>query len=142
MIDATYKLNELGMPLYLMLIVDSNVQSEIVSMFLTVLESQPAIAKMVQAFKRHNSNWSSTRVVISDKDFTERAVFQAEFPDASLIICLFHTLRSFRREVSCEKLGLRPGERDHALEILTKLAYSASASEYAQHYRDLQDSGL
>ena len=31
MIDATYKLNDLRMPLYLMLIVDSNGQSEIVA---------------------------------------------------------------------------------------------------------------
>ena len=40
---------------------------------------------------------------MSDKDFTERAVYQAKFPDASLIICLFHTLQS---EVTCEKLGI------------------------------------
>ena len=33
MVDATYKLNELRMPLYLMLIVDSNGQSEIVGVF-------------------------------------------------------------------------------------------------------------
>ena len=81
-------------------------------------------------------------MVMSDKDFTERAVFQAEFPDASLIICLFHTLRSFKREITCEKLGISPGEREHALEILTKLTYSSSAAEYAQHYQELQDSGL
>ena len=60
-------------------------------------------------------------MVISDKDFTERTVFSTEFPQASLLICLFHTLQSIRREVTCEKLGLRPGERDNALEILTKL---------------------
>lgn len=142
MIDATYKLNELRMPLYLMLIVDSNGQSEIVGVFLTVIETQEAITEMVHAFKHHNTKWSSTNVVISDKDFTERAVFHAEFPDAALIICLFHTLRSFKREVTCEKLGISPGEREHALEILTKLAYSSSAAEYAQHYQDLQDSRL
>lgn len=35
MIDATYKLNELRMPLYLMIVLDSNGQSEIVAVFLT-----------------------------------------------------------------------------------------------------------
>ena len=92
LIDATYKLNELRMPLYLMLIIDGNVQSEIVAAFLTTLETREAITAMVQAFKLHNPNWSHTKVVISDKDFTERSVFEAEFPGASLIICLFHTL--------------------------------------------------
>ena len=140
--DATYKLNELRMPLYLMLIIDGNGQSEIVAAFLTTLETHEAITAMVQAFKLHNPNWSHTKVVISDKDFTERSVFEAEFPGASLIICLFHTLRSMKREVTCEKLGLRPGERDHALEILTKLAYSSSTDEYDQHFLELQGCGL
>ena len=103
MVDATYKLNELRMPLYLMLVVDSNGQNEIIAMYLTALETEEAISKMVQAFKSHNTQWSETVVVISDKDFTERVVFQREFPDASLNICLFHTMRSMRREVSCNK---------------------------------------
>ena len=92
MVDATYKLNELRMPLYLMLTVDSNGQSEIVGAFLTTSETEEVIRKMVQIFKRENTGWSSTKVVITDKDFTERAVFQKEFPGASLLICLFHTL--------------------------------------------------
>ena len=43
-------------------------------------------------------------------------------------------LRSFRREITCDKMGIRAGERDHALEILLKLAYSRSESDYNQHY--------
>ena len=38
-------------------------------------ETEKAILKMVQAFKSHNPNWSATTAIISDKDFTERAVF-------------------------------------------------------------------
>ncbi len=70
MVDATYKLNELRIPLYLMIVVDSNGQSEIVGAFLTAIETQEAITKMVQVFKSHNPNWSQTNVIISDKDFT------------------------------------------------------------------------
>ena len=65
------------MPLYLMLIIDGNGQSEIVAAFLTTLETRETITAMVQAFKLHNPNWSHTKVVISDKDFTERSVFEA-----------------------------------------------------------------
>ena len=39
MVDATYKLNEFSMPLYL-LIVDGNGQSEIIGMYLTSTETQ------------------------------------------------------------------------------------------------------
>ena len=141
-IDATYKLNELRMPLYLMLVVDGNGQSEIVMVFITAVETEIAITNLVQTFKTNNPRWAETRVVMTDKDLTSRAVFQQEFPAASLHICLFHVLRSFRREITCEKLGLRSGEHDHALELMTKLAYSKSESEYDDHYQSLLESGL
>ena len=76
MIDATYKLNDLRMPLYLMMIVDANGQSEIIATFLTVFETEDAITKMAEKIKSHNDNWPQTKVIISDKDFTERMVFK------------------------------------------------------------------
>jgi len=138
--DATYKLNELRMPLYLMLVIDGNGQSEIVSLFLTSLETKAVITDMINVFKSTNPSWSKVGVIVTDKDFTEKAVFNEEFPDASLHICLFHALRSFCREVTCDKLGIRPGECDHSLEIITKLAYSCSEDEYDDHYATLLDS--
>ena len=137
MVDSTYKLNNLRMPLYLMMIVDGNGQSEAVSMCLTSLETKEAITKIVQSFKANNPCWSQTGVVITDKDFVERSVFNEEFPDVAMHICLFHALRSMRREISCEKLGIRPGERDRALELLTSLAYATSEEEYDKHYKTL-----
>ena len=45
LVDATYKLNELRMPVYLLLVIDSNGQSEIVGVFVTHLETADAIQK-------------------------------------------------------------------------------------------------
>ena len=134
MVDATYKLNELRMPLYLMMVKDGNGQSEIVAMFLTLLETKQAITDMIRTFKEVNLAWQRIGVVISDKDFTERFVFSEEFPGSTLQLCLFHVLKSFHREITCDKLGLRPGERDYVLELLTKLVYSSSEEEYEKHY--------
>ena len=142
LVDATYKFADLRMPVYLMMCIDRNGQGEIVLVFLTAVKTEESIAKMVQAFKKFNSCWTQMNVIMSDKDFNERAVFWKEFPGAALHICQFHTLQSFRREVKTEKLGIRPGERDHALEIITKLAYSKSEAEYNEHYQDLLHSGL
>lgn len=97
MVDATYKLIELRMPVYLMLVVDSNGQSEIVGVFLTALETEEANSKMLQAFKAHNPSWPSTKVVMTDKDFTERAVFRKELPHASLLISLSHNAKHEER---------------------------------------------
>lgn len=51
-------------------------------------------------------------------------------------LSLFHVLRSFRREITCDKLGLRPGKRDYVLELLTKLVYFSSEEEYKKHYAE------
>ena len=56
LVDATYMLNELRMPVYLMMVIDSNGQIEIVAVFVTSLETEQAIDGMIQAFKVHNSN--------------------------------------------------------------------------------------
>lgn len=80
LVDATYKLNELRMPVYLLLVIDSNGQSEIVGVFITLLETADAIQKMVSSFKSHNCKWNLTKVAMSDKDFTERTVFPQSFP--------------------------------------------------------------
>ena len=50
-VDATYKLNNLRMPLYILLTVDGNGQSEIIGIFITLLETEEAILKMIQVFR-------------------------------------------------------------------------------------------
>ena len=45
LVDATYKLNNLRMPLYLMMCIG---QGEIVLMFFTTMETEEAITKMVK----------------------------------------------------------------------------------------------
>ena len=119
-----------------MLVIDSNGQSETISIFLTSLEPRKGIFKMVKAFKAANSLWNRTGVVISDKDFTE------EFPSVSMHIFFFHVLRSFWHEITCDKLGLRSGEWDHILELITKLAYARSEEEYHEHYTSLLSTNL
>ena len=90
MVDATYKLNELRMPLYLMMVIDGNGQSEMVTMFLTSVETKEAIADMIHAFKEVNPAWQRIGVVITDKDFTERSVFSEEFSGSTLQLCGNH----------------------------------------------------
>ena len=99
--------------------------------------AKEVILKMVESFKANNPCWSQTGVVITDKDFVEWNVFNEEFPNGALHICLFHVLISMQREVSCEKLELRPGEQDHALKLLTRLAYATSEEEYSEQYKIL-----
>ena len=51
-------------------------------------------------------------------------------------------MRSFKRKISCEKLGLCSGEREYALELMERIIYSKSPKEYELNYHLLQNSGL
>ena len=133
-IDATYKLLELRFPVYIMLIEDGNGQSEIIAVFLLLEETEASLSKMLEIFKKYNSAWSSVRVVMSDKDMTERQVLKASFPDADTLICLFHTLKSFRREILVEKMGITSGQRSLCLELLQQLAYAFNEEKYDEIY--------
>ena len=101
-VDATYKLLELRFPVYIILVEDGNGQSELAAVFLLLEETESSISVMVDAFKKHNSKWDSVRVIMADKDMTERDVFAAAFPNSELLICLYHTFRSFRREIAVD----------------------------------------
>lgn len=58
---------------------------------------------MMEIFKNQNVEWSKVRVVMADKHIGEQDVVKPAFPEASV---LFHALLTFRREVSCENLGI------------------------------------
>ena len=136
-IDATYKLNNLRMPLYVYLVEDGNGESEIVALFMVTSENADSIKKMAMIFKKHNSNWKKTStIIISDK---ERDVFKSEFPQASILICLFHVLRTFRREITSEKLGITAAERSLVLELVQRMAYAKLLDEYMELYKELHE---
>ena len=118
LVDATYKLNDLRLPLCVMLVVDENGESEIVGLILTADERQETIRQVIDYSKDLNPKWNEINCVMADKDMTQRQVIKEELPQAGLLICLFHTMRTFRREVTTEKMGISNDERIQALEIL------------------------
>ena len=133
-VDATYKLLELRLPLYIMLAEDGNGQSEIVCAFLLLEETEASLSTVVGIFKEQNPAWESVRVLMTDKDITEREVLAGSFPGAELLICLYHTFRSFRREISSEKMGITSGQRNMCLESLQQMAYAPSEQKYMELY--------
>ena len=66
-LDATYKLLELGLPVYLMLCEDSNGQSEVVAVCLLVTEDGDSMTWMMEALKKHNVDWEGVRVVVMEQ---------------------------------------------------------------------------
>ena len=142
LVDATYKLLDLRMPVYLLMCIDGDGLSEIVCTFILAEETKNVIKTTVEIFKKNNSSWSHTKVIMSDKDLTECDAFSNCFPGVSLNICLYHTPRSFRKEVTCEKIGITSAERLRALEILSRMAHSKTSTQYDQALDELKTSKM
>ena len=139
-IDATYKLLELRCPLYIMLVEDGNGQSEVAAAFLLMEETEASLSTMMDTFKEKNPCWDSIRVLMADKDMTERDILCGKFPNAELLICLFHTFRSLKREITTEKMGITNGQRNMCLEVIQKIAYAQSEEKYQELYSQFKQS--
>lgn len=138
-VDATYKLLDIRLPIYLTLCEDSMGNSEVVSVAMLSVEDEASLPWMFETLCMRNPEMDRMRVIMTDKDIKEQQVLCRCFPNTSLL-CLFHTLRTFRREIPCEKLSISAGQRSLSLELLQKLAYAGSEMSYnalyAQFTRD------
>ena len=97
---------------------------------------------MDEIFKKHNPSWIKMTTIMADKDFVERDVLKEKFPDAQVLICLFHVLKTFRREITAEKLGVTTAERNLVLEIIQKMVYAKNEDEYSVLYSELAETNL
>ena len=73
LLDATHKTNNLQMPLYVMLAIDGNGESQVVCAFLVYDETESTLRSMVAIFKNCSLEWKNIEVfIITNKDMTER----------------------------------------------------------------------
>jgi len=137
LLDATYKLTNVRMPVYVLLCIGANGESEVVGIFLTTHEDSATLQELFGQFKAKNPRWTDIRTVMTDKDMAERDAVRQQLPDVSLLLCLFHVLRAMGREVTTSKMNLSDNQRAAALSSLQKLAYAKSESDYNSLRADL-----
>ena len=92
--------------------------SEIVCFWVVQNEDQCTVEQMMRDFKKHNSRWNCVRAVMADKDFVERNVLVQELPGISILICLFHALRAFKREITTQKRRITKSQQDVSIAYL------------------------
>ena len=129
-IDATYKLTELRLPLYLMLVEDSMGNSEVVGVALLVVEDHETMSWFLETFKSENKTSNSIRIFMADKDLNERQLLKELFPNAVILICLFHSLRTFKREVSPTKMGITQAVTETVSSLFQQMAYAGNEEKY------------
>ena len=136
--DATYKLLELRLPVYLFMVEDSMGETELVAVGILVAETQDNVRCMLESLRERNPEFKP-RVFMTDKDFNERAIIKELFPTATVLICLFHSLRSFKREISDKALGLAEGTQVVLKNLFQSMCYAKSEYEYTKHYENFMN---
>ena len=92
---ASYKLNDVCMPLYALMVEDGNGGSQLIALWLVANEERDTILALMDLFVRHN-DCAAVQCVMTDKDMLERDILKEKLPQAAIQICLFHVLRTFR----------------------------------------------
>ncbi|XP_057309122.1 uncharacterized protein LOC130647329 [Hydractinia symbiolongicarpus] len=129
-VDATFKLTELRIAVDIMLVEDSMGQSEIVGVALLAMEDKEILSWFLETFKQNNPSSENLRVVMADKDLNERELIKVTFPGVKVLICLFHTLKAFKREVTVAKMGVTQAKVESLLSLFQPKAYANTEKEY------------
>ena len=120
------------MAIFLQLVVDGNGDSKItLILFLVTCE----VGEMIRGIYSNIiiQHASEIRTVLSDNDFTERAVYKQHYSQARLQLCLFHVLYSMNYDIIVKKMKIILEQKSIALEIIRKLEYSSNIEEYNEN---------
>ena len=98
--DSTYSTNNLNMPVFTLGVMDGDGIGQPAAYVLLLDETKPSLTRALQIFKQYDQCHESVETVIVDKDASEIAAVQQEFPSAQVIICLFHAMKALRQAVS------------------------------------------
>ena len=133
-IDATYKLTELRLPVYIFLVEDFIGDREISGVGLLVSENVESLRWLLNAFKGNNLN-DQSRVIMADKDLNERHILRECFLTAPVLIRLFHTLHSFKRKLSDKRFSLSESQNITLKELFQKMCYARNVKKYENIFK-------
>jgi zinc finger SWIM domain-containing protein 3 len=134
LLDATYNVNNIKMPLYTLMVEDGYGASIPVAHMLVVNEETSTLDSAFTCFKECAVATGDTKVFLIDKDFTEIAVVKKHFPTAKIQLCRFHVIRTFKKETT----NIANNVRDKLRECLQSLVYCNTEKSYEDKYTELQ----
>jgi len=98
MLDGTYKVNRLRMPLYALAVVDSEGHGQPVAHALLAHENQEHIDLFLHDVAAWNPDIFSS-VFVTDKDFAEINAISSVVPNAQIFQCHFYIMKAFTDEM-------------------------------------------
>lgn len=128
--DATYKVNDRRMPLFVVVIVDGNGETQIVALFILKSENYNTVTQMLNKFKEVNAKHDQIKVILSDKNFADRRAYSECFPQAQLQLCIFHVIQAWKRQIKTNTMEISATEKKDVLEIMQRMIYASTEQQY------------
>lgn len=141
-VNAIHGTNGRRTPLYIVTVVDSNCEAEVVAFLLCAGEDQGTLRALFERFVFHcGPDTEKTTTMVADRDIVEREVLRTAFPNAMPVVCLFDVLRTFRREITVDGMSITAPVRCCVLEILESICYARDEEHYARLLQSLDGTG-
>ena len=127
LLDGTYTVNQNRMPLYVFMVMDGYGFGRCVGYCFISSENKDVVKAALQCFIDANSSETELiKTVILDKDAAEISSVKEVIPNASIQLCLFHVLKTFKKETSRPEFT----EREQGRKILEQMVYCKSIDQY------------
>ncbi|KAE9214874.1 hypothetical protein PF004_g14923 [Phytophthora fragariae] len=131
LIDATHDTNASNYKLFSFMIHDAMGKGQHVQHCLIENERKETLRIACRQFKEGCPNYDSIVVIMIDKDFTELAVLQEEFPGARILLCHFHVVKYLQEEVAKEKYNLDAWTKNEMKRLIQLLVGAPTEVAYA-----------
>ena len=137
MVDGTYRVNKLKMPLYNFLVEDGHGLGRLVGFSLLANEKKDTIECLMSEFSKIH-DVAKVKCIVVDKDLNEISALKKIAPNSSIQICKFHVMQSFTREI--RKLPEDETTKKKILQQIKLLVYARSQSAYEKNLDTLMKS--
>jgi MULE transposase domain len=104
-IDATYKTNKWGFPMFMLCVVTNHGHAYPAAVFFTEDETSDTICAALRMIKTWNPGWSPKHVMMDKSDAEQNAV-QEVLPTAKVLLCDFHRLQAWWRWINLNGNGV------------------------------------
>nr|XP_047129903.1 uncharacterized protein LOC100205365 isoform X3 [Hydra vulgaris] len=125
MMDGTYKVNNMAMPLYTLAIVDCNGIGQPVMHSLVDREDQIHLEMILEDIRCWTGDLLKSATFVIDKDYAEISAIKTVFPKSRILLCRFHIVKAFVLEL--KKLPVSESEQDLIYEKIQSMVYGNQA---------------
>ncbi|OWZ00807.1 hypothetical protein PHMEG_00027926 [Phytophthora megakarya] len=98
--------------------------------FLCINQRKDTLKDVLSFFKKINPTWKNIESLVIDKDFTEMAALQEEFPGAMIFLCQFHAIKYVKQMIHSHKYDVSRNKRDDAEDLFRAMLFAPSQERY------------